>query len=101
MKDACIQDSTRQLGAIPDLVAMLASDDDTCADVAKLALLALRHRNGVNQLEVVRAVRMSCELNRDGCKLARAAELLSHDCGDPCSPCHPCHPCDSCSPRDR
>jgi len=59
-KDVEVQDSARYLGAVPYLVNMIAFGD-TCSEVGRLAVLALRHQNPVNEAEIVNELRNSSE----------------------------------------
>ena len=56
-KDRDIQDSARHLTAIPPLVEMAAGYCAPAAEVGRLTLLALRHRNERNAEEVSAAMR--------------------------------------------
>mmetsp|Transcript_27752 Transcript_27752/g.70743 ORF Transcript_27752/g.70743 Transcript_27752/m.70743 type:complete len:579 (-) Transcript_27752:845-2581(-) len=82
-RDMVIQDSVRYLGGIDHLVDLLASRDAYLAEVARYALLALRHGNVKNQAEIITAIRASSALAKDVRRLDAAAELLRFEDGTP------------------
>ncbi|KAL6749228.1 armadillo-type protein [Haematococcus lacustris] len=82
-RDVVIQDSVRYLGGIELLVELLASPDTYLAEVARYALLALRHGNVKNQAEIITSVRGSSALVKDLRRLDAASELLRFEDGTP------------------
>ena len=56
-KDYSMQESARYLGAIPPLVELAASYNVSAAEVGRLALLSLRHRNERNAREILSVMR--------------------------------------------
>lgn len=80
-KDQDIQDSARHLTAIPPLVEMAAGYCTPAAEVGRLTLLALRHRNERNAEEVTAVMRRrgmsldECFLRVASCGVPAAAPL--------------------------
>ena len=76
-KEVAVQDSARYLGVIPHLAGMVASTGSTVAEVGRLAILSLCHRNLANQAEIKHELRNHDLLLDDLVRFGRPHRLLN------------------------